>query len=286
MVGEVISNDIGCLTLLFDSVHYLPMGPTVTRTRVRRTARPQWAVTIAALRSSLRLNQTDFGQKLGVSAMAVSRWECGAQEPPARAHIELGNLAGDPNCWYFWARAGLREEDLMRVIPRLRSRLRKTALPNFEIATAGGGAKLRPKKNELIAIPLLKVVAGSYGEKGDSAAVLRGAPTEGVIAAPKGWCPNPSSTSCLRVRGDSMNPLIYDGYIVAVDTSQNDRSKLDGKVVIAWQKERGLTISRLRCYGTTEVLQSDNPKYDSVVLHGKAGWKIIARVLWWIGKAP
>jgi len=83
-----------------------------------------------------------------------------------------------------------------------------------------------------------------------------------------------------------MNPLIYDGYIVAVDTSQNDRSKLDGKVVIAWQKERGLTISRLRCYGTTEVLQSDNPKYDSVVLHGKAGWKIIARVLWWIGKAP
>jgi len=27
-----------------------------------------------------------------------------------------------------------------------------------------------------------------------------------MIAAPKNWCPNPASTSCLRVRGHSMSP--------------------------------------------------------------------------------
>jgi putative membrane protein len=55
--------------------------------------------------------------------MAVSRWERGAQEPTARSYIELGNLAREPQCWYFWARAGLRHEDLMQVVPQLRRRL-------------------------------------------------------------------------------------------------------------------------------------------------------------------
>jgi SOS-response transcriptional repressor LexA len=260
---------------------------TTKRNAVRRGNRPQWAVTISALRSSLRVSQTEFGQKLGVSAMGVSRWECGVQEPPARAYIELGNLAGDPDCWNFWARAGLRTEDLMRVIPSLRERLRKTALPQFEIVNAGsGGRKLTQGKHELVAIPLLKVVAASYGEKGDTTSILRGAPVEGMIAAPRDWCPHPSTTSCLRVRGDSMNPLIYDGYIVAVDASQSDRAKLNGKIVVAWHKEKGLSVSRLRRYDHTEVLQADNPRYESVTLQGKNGWKILAKVLWWIGRAP
>jgi len=33
------------------------------------------------------------------SAMAISRWERGEQEPSDRGYIELGNLAGDPGCW-------------------------------------------------------------------------------------------------------------------------------------------------------------------------------------------
>ncbi|HEX4076107.1 MAG TPA: S24 family peptidase [Candidatus Acidoferrales bacterium] len=262
---------------------------TNKRIAVRRGNRPQWAATIAALRSSLHLSQTEFGQKLGVSAMGVSRWECGVQEPQARGYIELGNLAGDPDCWNFWARAGLRTEDLMRALPRFRSRLRKAALPDFRIVIAGsGGPKVKKGrgKHELVAIPLLRVVAASYGEQGDTTPSLHGAPVESMIAAPRDWCPNPAATSCLRVRGDSMNPLIYDGYIVAVDGSQNDRAKLDGKIVIAWHKESGLSVSRLRRYDNTEVLQSDNPKYKSVSLQAKNGWKILAKVLWWIGRAP
>jgi SOS-response transcriptional repressor LexA len=260
---------------------------TTKKNAARSGSRPQWASTIASLRSGLHLNQTDFGQKLGVSAMGVSRWECGVQEPPAGAYIELGNLAGDPDCWYFWARAGLRAEDLMRVMPSLRGRLRKTALREFEIVNAGsGGRKLIKGKHELVAIPLLKAVAASHGEKGDSTGILDGSPVESMIAAPRDWCPNPSATSCLRVRGDSMNPLIYDGYIIAVDSSQNNREKLDGKIVIAWHRERGLSLSRLRRYDHTEVLQPDNPKYEPVTLRGKSGWKVLAKVLWWIGKAP
>ena len=243
---------------------------------------PEWARNISKLRSRQDLSQSVFGQRIHSSAMSVSRWERGTQEPPAGIYIELGNLAGDPLCWYFWGRAGLRNEDLMRVLPELKRRLK---VVNFQVASAGAGAKAA-KLQELVAIPLVKVVAGSHGEKGDDVTALHDGPVESMIAAPKDWCPNPAATTCLRVTGNSMNPLIYDGYILVVDTSQTDHAELDGKIVIAWHKDKGLTVSRLRAYDHTEVLRAENSDYGSVVMNLKHKWKILGKVLWWIGKAP
>ena len=83
-----------------------------------------------------------------------------------------------------------------------------------------------------------------------------------------------------------MEPLIRDGYILAVDSSQNDHAKLDGKVVVAWHKDTGLAVSRFTRYDHTEVLQPENRAYESVVLDKKHAWKVLGKVLWWIGKAP
>jgi SOS-response transcriptional repressor LexA len=240
---------------------------------------------ITALRKRLRLSQTSFGHELRSSAMGVSRWERGTQEPPSHSYIDLGNLAGDPDCWFFWERAGFRSEDLMRVIPKLHGRLRNPVLDRIRIVQAGSAGK-KPKQTQLVAIPLLNVVAGTHGEKGDNVPILHEASVESMIAAPKDWCPNPDSTNCLRVRGNSMNPLIYDGYILAVDSSQSNRAELDGKIVIAWHRDAGLTVSRFRRYDHTEVLHPENRGYESITLDNKHKWKILARVLWWIGKAP
>jgi SOS-response transcriptional repressor LexA len=249
------------------------------------SAKPEWAEKISELRRQLHLNQTAFGHKLQSSAMAVSRWERGAQEPPSHSYIEIGNLAGDPRCWYFWGRAGLRSEDIMKVMPGMQKRLRQTQ--DFEIVTAGSGTRKLTGKLQLVAVPLLKTIAAAHGQKGDDIPFLHDAPVESMIAAPKEWCPNPASTSCLRVRGHSMVPIICDGYIVAVDSSQTDRTELDGKIVIAWKKDKGLTVSRFRRYDHTETLQSENPQYESITLgHKNDKWKIVAKVLWWIGRAP
>jgi SOS-response transcriptional repressor LexA len=258
---------------------------TQPRRKSRAPISQEWASAVSALRHTFKLSQTSFGKKFHSSAMAVSRWERGAQEPSARSYIELGNFAGDPQCWYFWARAGLRPEDLMQVVPQLRRRLSQNKLPNIEVVRAGSGDK-KPAvdKLQLIAIPLLKVVAASLGQKGDNVPLLHGAPVENMIAAPKDWCPNPATTSCLRVKGSSMNPLIGDGYILAVDSSQSDHGDLNGKIVIAWHKDIGLTVSRFRQYDHTEVLHPENPRYESVTLDAKNKWKILAKVLWWIGK--
>jgi SOS-response transcriptional repressor LexA len=220
-----------------------------------------WPKRIIQLRKNSGLHQAAFGGTFHCSAMNVSRWERGISEPSSHTYIEMGSLAGDPLCWYFWERAGLRKEDLLRVMPRMQERLRKLQTPHLEIVTAGSGAK-KLKTNDklqLVAIPVLKTVAATLGEKGDSHALLRDAPIESVVAAPKSWCPNPASTSCLRVRGGSMSPLIHDGYILAVDSSQTEAGGLNGKIVIAWHKDKGLTVSRMHRYDHTLVLRSENP---------------------------
>jgi SOS-response transcriptional repressor LexA len=240
---------------------------------------------ISRLRRSLGMSQTVFGQEVHSSAMGVSRWERGAQEPPSHSYIELGNLAGDPDCWYFWGRAGLRSEDLMRVLPKLRVRHPQPKTQDFEIVHAGTSGK-KSERAKLVAIPLLKIVADTNAEKGDNIPLLHEAPIESMIAAPREWCPNPASTYSLRVRGNSMNPLIYADYILVVDSSQTSRSKLHGKIVIAWHKDVGLTVSRFQRYDHTEVLHPENREFEAITLDRKNSWKIIAKVLWWIGKAP
>jgi SOS-response transcriptional repressor LexA len=160
-------------------------------------------------------------------------------------------------------------------------------IANLEIVRAGSGAqKTHRQKQKLVAIPLLKVVAAAHGESGGHPSSLLSGPVESVIAAPRDWCPNPATTSCLRVRGNSMGPLIQDGYILAVDYSQNDQIQLNGKIVIAWHKDRGLTVTRLRRFDHTEVLEPENHGYESITLGSKQRWTILAKVLWWIAKAP
>jgi len=241
----------------------------------------EWAKRILAIRRRLRMSQTELGKQMNASAMAVSRWERGVQEPPANIYVQLGNLTGDPECWYFWGRAGLSSDDLMRVLPAVRSRVRKEQVFNLQLVQAGTHRRLK-KPHDLVAIPLLPVVAATHGGKGDSAESLSQVPMESMLAAPSNWCPNPAHTSCLRVRGRSMMPLIHDGYIVVIDTSQTNHAKLYGQVIVAAHKEQGLVVSRLQRFDRTEVLVPENREYESTEVSSNE-WRIVAKILWWIG---
>src|SRR5271154_1466747 len=131
----------------------------------------EWAKRILTLRRRLTISQSELGKQMDASAMAVSRWERGVQEPPANVYIQLGNLTGDPECWYFWGRAGLSNEDLMRVLPAVRSRLRRQRVPSLQVVQAG--AHGAPKgRSSLVAIPVLPVAVATHGGKGDPAEIL------------------------------------------------------------------------------------------------------------------
>ena len=244
-----------------------------------------WAQQIRELRQRLHLSQGDLARSLDCSAMTVSRWENGQLAPTARHYIELGKLAGKPDCWFYWEKAGLQSSDVLRVLPE-RERKQLLGEPDLDLAAAGSGSKQDQQKSKVVRIPVLQAVAGTHGSQGDRKESLSHIPATEIMGAPVEWCPNPGYTSLLRVRGHSMEPLIHDGDIAAVDSSQTDRSQLDGKIVIVTNEERGLCVSRLRRYAKFEVLESENHEYKAVVLGKSAGWRIVAKVLWWISAAP
>ena len=251
---------------------------------------PEWASAVFSLRQRLGLSQSDFGSRLHYSAMAVSRWETGKQEPTSRCFIELGNMAGQPHCWLFWARAGLRSSDLRQMLPGSRPIARMSSSVDFEIVRAGNGVKrIRPKgapKLQLVAVPLLDVQAGTIGQAGGQFADFDSATAVEMIAAPAFWCPNPAQTNCLRVKGTSMSPLINDGDVVAVDGSQTDPVELNTKIVVAWHRERGLSLARFISADGVHLLESENRDYRPVTVDKDKKWQIVGKVLWWIRKGP
>jgi hypothetical protein len=70
----------------------------------------------------------------------------------------------------------------MRVIPKLWKRFSQAHVINLQIATVGSGGK-KSNAQQLVAIPFLKVVAASHGEKRDRPGLLHDAPVGGMIAA-------------------------------------------------------------------------------------------------------
>lgn len=68
------------------------------------------------LRQELNLNQTEFGEKLGVSPMAISRWESGKNDPPADCVVKMAILSGNANTfWQLMGYIGLTKKDISRL---------------------------------------------------------------------------------------------------------------------------------------------------------------------------
>jgi SOS-response transcriptional repressor LexA len=254
--------------------------------KVRRSSASEWVAKILQLRKRLGVNQSELASRLNYSAMALSRWESGTHEPTAEAYVQMGNLADAKESNWFWTRAGLKSADLSRMFPEGKTALHKNAFPDFEIVIAGSGGKRAGVKTKLVAIPVLDVHAGTHGAQGDQILDLNHAEISEMIAAPALWCPNPSTTSCLRARGSSMSPMIDNGDIVVVDASQNNGKDLNGKIIVAWHKKTGLTLSRFLMMKGVQLLESENRDYKPISMARDRNWRIVGKVLWWIRKSP
>jgi SOS-response transcriptional repressor LexA len=252
-----------------------------------RSPSSEWVAKILQLRKRLGLNQSEFASRLNYSAMALSRWESGLHEPTAEAYVRMGNLAERAESNWFWTRAGLKSSDLSRMFPEGSGVLHESGFPDFEIVAAGSGRKraAAQTKTKLVAIPVLAVHAGTHGAKGDQVLDLDQAEVSEMIAAPAQWCPNPAATSCLRVRGESMGPMIDDGDIVVVDSAQNEPKELNGKIIVAWHQATGLTLSRFLMMKGVQLLESENRDYKPISVGRDRNWRIVGKVLWWIRRS-
>lgn len=63
-----------------------------------------------------------------------------------------------------------------------------------------------------------------------------------------------------------MSPLIFDGYLIAVDTSETAHEKMLGQIVVAWiRDEKRLLVSCLIRFDHTDALISDRRENQAVV---------------------
>ena len=241
---------------------------------------PDWAVKIATLREKLGCSQAELGERLGFSAMSISRWERGTQEPSTACYVQLGNLTGSPDCWLFWQRAGLDITSLVGNMPDLRRPITEPVL------VVAHGTTHRPDEVEkaLVALPVL-----SFDPRTQPllpALSLDDTAVVSMMAAPKEWCPNPKHTICLHLRGDSMSPMMRDGDVVAIDQFENTLSDLVDKIIVMSHPERGLVIATLRRFGGVYVLEPGNQGRGSFPLGKDRRWHVLGKVLWWLSKAP
>ncbi len=242
-----------------------------------------WAVQVKKLRSSLHLSQGELARALGVTPIAVSQWERGRKEPSTDRYIQMAKMVLPPDCWFFFEKAGLHRSDIYRLLPETRKaaldRVRKHRIPEVKVVPAPklkGTGPQKPAKVECFALPLLKdaVAAGApclVDEREVESYVI-------VPAAQAG--PGPEWMTCIRVEGDSMEPILKEGYIVAVDASVTDRQRLHRKMIVALVGDR-VTIKWLDCIGDHWVLTPEN-KACRQQTFGRND-RIIGRVAWWYG---
>ena len=128
--------------------------------------------------------------------------------------------------------------------------------------------------------------------------VAGGAPSEvreediagwALIYASRDWMPtDPENYTCVHVNGKSMYPVLTDGDIVAIDHSEKDPAKLDGKMV-AFRVNGGATIKWLK-YDKNEGVVVGVPENKDeidhlVILKGnEINEGIVGLVRWWWAK--
>ena len=106
---------------------------------------------------------------------------------------------------------------------------------------------------------------------------------EGPAVIHQAWCPHPHKTDYVRVKGDSMDPVIPDDAIVTIDKSYSSPESLTGKVVAIYiGATEEVTIRRLRkdaARAKRYVGVPDNPTPQNRPLVLEKDDRIIGRVI-------
>ncbi len=253
-----------------------------------------WQLEILKLRKSLgpKVSQQEACERLAhitggvnVAQSVWAMWEKGKREPTTAQYVSLGKLAGPPECWFFFERAGLSKSDIYRlmadaqehVLSRIESKRAETIKVIPRDAIKGGRRKAMEVGH--VAIPLLSDSAAAGSPRIIDEQIVE---RDIIVAAED--VPHPLDTVCIKVSGDSMAPILQEGYIVAVDAAQRDPALLVHQMVVVKEltgDDAGITIKHLDRRGREYVLIPENKAYRPQAI--TRDHHIIGRVIWWHG---
>jgi transcriptional regulator with XRE-family HTH domain len=250
-----------------------------------RAADPEWTEHIRRLMTRHHLSQADLAARLGVSRATVTRWMKGTHEPTSASYLALGNMLSPVEAMFFWERAGVDpanfpETKLRGTLSSLRVDLREFTLVLGKKLTRG---VVNSKSNAVI-LPLLNVTAHGDELPPKPHVTLSQADVVDILMAPLSWCPHPENMLCMQVSGNSMEPLIPSGSILAVDTGVTDRAALHKELAVFSHRDLGFKVARLQRLPNSDILLSANHNYLPVDVTDQAKWKVVGKVSWWVSK--
>jgi SOS-response transcriptional repressor LexA len=246
-----------------------------------------WPSKIKELRDLLQVSQDALARRLDVTKKTIAEWEQARQSPSPERALQLARLAppGELRRWFIrfaLDRIGADERLLSDVLaPAQRTRGRQAPLPGDGVrvlASTDLADRFRALEglDHFVPIPLLKdaAAAGSPREISDG-------DLDGYAMIAYAWCPNPADLTCIRVRGDSMAPILHDGALVAIDHSQRDPLALHQKMVAA-RTDDGVVVKWLeRSPDGALRLVSENKSYPPIELPRTPANPILGLISWW-----
>jgi transcriptional regulator with XRE-family HTH domain len=153
-------------------------------------------------------SQAKFAKRLEVTQPMISSFEAGREEPTTDNLLALAALAGYPECFWFWERAGLNRQKLLAAAENIRNEQTKDL----------GSPTI---KGQVILIPCVRKTSRGLEATGEHV------PMPAVKVA------NPVSTYCFLFRGQSPE---YTEFAPIVDTTNADAEHLAeflGSMVLA-----------------------------------------------------
>ena len=108
---------------------------------------------------------------------------------------------------------------------------------------------------------------------------------ESFVIVSQKWIKQGHSFLCLRVQGNSMHPIISDGFIIAIDLTENEPLKLESQIVAARYKD-SVILKYLLLTERDYILTPHNlTEYKPIAIPRTTPNPIIGKVAWWWGKA-
>ncbi|MBI2815875.1 MAG: helix-turn-helix domain-containing protein [Acidobacteria bacterium] len=236
-----------------------------------------FSLRIKRLRKALGVTQHALAQKLGVLPWAVASWEQGRWEPSGEHYAHLAKLAPPDDAQFFLSKIGIDRQMLRSLSPEPQ----QVQSPEIRIYTTedwkqGTEDRLRFQ----IQVPVLRdeAAAGTPRE-------INERDVDSFIAVPSKFVPRgPAAYTGIYIRGDSMEPILSERFIVVVDHSSRDPLRLRGRMVAALVQD-GVLVKWLARETRRDriILHSQNSAYEDIVIESPETNPIIGDIVFWWG---
>jgi transcriptional activator-regulator prtR/CI repressor len=236
---------------------------------------------IRRLREAKNLTQGDLAKAAGVSIAAVSKWEKNASEPKGKSLASLSASLGIPMEYLV---DGIREggessaNDAAPSTPLRREDL----IPAQQIVQILPSGVHPTDTHQRIEIYDVRLAAGPEGKGSTVEWIVR--PEDDPLYFRHGWFKARRLTAgnlrAMYVRGDSMEPYLYNHDTIIIDTTDTELS--DGEVY-AITYNGHMLVKELRATPDGVRIISRNPAYDPIEYQGGEGapdFQILGRVVW------